>query len=152
MCNRFHDPLSATDDGARDGRGREDRPERPPRSPATSLQTTGRLLAVLLSGLAATAMPGGDGTDHDASPLLADLSMLPPVWITASAAEVLLDDTRLLVKALEHQNVTVDCETVAELFHMWMLWPDLLAEARQSLDQAAAFLSRMERTPALSVV
>lgn len=78
--------------------------------------------------------------DPHASPLLADLSRLPRVWITASEGEVLLDDTRLFTDAARQAGVYVAIVTERGLFHMWTLWPGF-APARRSWDRIATFLT-----------
>ena len=100
------------------------------------------------------AMPGVAPDDPAASPLLAvraaggppsegraspDLG-LPPVWITASTDEVLLDDSLLLVRALGRAGVPVTARIETGLMHMWTLWPDLLPQARATLAELAQWL------------
>ena len=91
--------------------------------------------------LARIAMPGIPDDDPRASPLLADLSGLPPVWVTAATDEVLLDDTLLLVRELGRSGVAVAADIVPGLFHLWPLWPGILAQARRSLEAAARHLA-----------
>jgi len=88
-------------------------------------------LARLSFGAAPAAHP-------DASPLLADLTTLPPVWITAATNEVLLDDTLLLIAALGRAGVAVQGDIRKGLCHLWMLWPDAHPEARRTLNILAA--------------
>lgn len=89
------------------------------------------------------AMPEHSEADTEASPLLADLTDLPPVWITASTNEVLLDDTLLLIRALAQCGVPVTSQIIAPLFHMWILWPDHLDAARRSIASAAGFINAL---------
>lgn len=91
------------------------------------------------------AMPETDPTAIAASPLLGDLSTLPPVWLTAATNEVLLDDTLLLTVALGRAGVPVTTRIEQGLFHLWTLWPDHLEKARTTLTHAAAFLSAHAR-------
>ena len=72
------------------------------------------------------------------SPLLADLRGLPPVYLTASRAEVLADDARLLAEALVRAGVPLTTRWEDDLFHLWPLWPEALPEARQTLSAIAA--------------
>lgn len=96
------------------------------------------------SDLRLAQMAFGDdlAADPDASPLIHDLSVLPPVWISAATSEVLLDDTLLLIRALALEGVPVTARIESGLCHMWTLWPDRLAQARATLDDMAGFLNR----------
>jgi acetyl esterase/lipase len=90
--------------------------------------------------LALACLSFGDapGANPDASPLHADLTTLPPVWITAATNEVLLDDTLLLIAALGRAGVPVQADIRKGLCHLWMLWPDAHPEARRTLKMLAA--------------
>lgn len=83
----------------------------------------------------------GNPPPADASPLVADLSALPPVWITASTTEVLLDDSLLLIRALGLARVPVTARIEADLPHMWTLWPAALPETARTYAALAAFLT-----------
>ena len=84
----------------------------------------------------------GDGlaTHPDASPLTQDLSNLPPVWITVSTNEVLLDDALLLVRNLGLAGVSCDLHVYHGLCHLWMLWPDALPEGERVIRQLSHWL------------
>jgi acetyl esterase/lipase len=73
----------------------------------------------------------------DASPLLADLSALPPVWVTAATNEVLLDDTLLLIAALGRAGVDATARIEPGLCHLWVLWPDTLTTAAGAIASIA---------------
>lgn len=76
---------------------------------------------------------------NDASPLCADLSALPLVWITAATNEVLLDDTLLLINALARQGRSVEAHVLPGLCHLWMLWPDALPQFAALFDTLADY-------------
>ena len=78
--------------------------------------------------------------DPEASPLLADLSHLPPLFVTATTTEVLLDDSLLLATRAARSGVPVTQQVRPNLFHMWHLWPDALPEARATLRAVANHL------------
>ncbi|MFC7650114.1 alpha/beta hydrolase fold domain-containing protein [Streptosporangium lutulentum] len=66
-------------------------------------------------------LAGHDPKDELASPLLADLTGLPPLLIQVGSAEVLLDDSlRLAVRAAEHE-VDVSLNVVAGAPHVYPL-------------------------------
>ena len=78
--------------------------------------------------------------DPEASPLLADLSRLPPLFVTATTTEVLLDDSLLLATRAARSGVAVTQAIAPGLFHMWHLWPDALPQARATLEAVARHL------------
>ena len=90
---------------------------------------------------ALAAMCFGDRppTDPDVSPLLADLSGLPPTWIEVGTPEVLLDDSCLLHARARDAGVEAHLTVTPDLLHMGQIWVPWWAPARTSLDRAAAF-------------
>jgi monoterpene epsilon-lactone hydrolase len=85
-------------------------------------------------------LAGQDPKDELASPLLADLTGLPPLLIQVGTAEVLLDDAlRLAVHAAE-QDVDVSLDVVAGAPHVYQLNVGVMDEADEALDRAAAFI------------
>ncbi len=87
-----------------------------------------------LGDMAFANHPAGD---PDRSPLGADLTRLPPVFLTATDCEVLLDDSLMLARSLAVAKVPVTLRVEPGLFHMWILWPDALPEARRTLGAIA---------------
>ena len=83
--------------------------------------------------LAEMAMGHLPPDDPAASPLLADLSALPPLWIGAWGDEVLLDDALLLARAAGLAGVETALDVRAGHFHMAELWPDAIPEASRHL-------------------
>ena len=83
--------------------------------------------------------------DVEASPLLDDLSLLPPTWIEAGSEEVLLDDARLLAKRAREAGVDVELVVTPGLLHMAQVWVGHWDAADASLDRAAAFARRNGR-------
>jgi acetyl esterase/lipase len=84
------------------------------------------------------------GTNPLASPLYADLTELPPLFIQASTDEVLLDDSRRVVEKARHEGVTTLFKAWPGLPHVWHLFNPLLPEARAALQEANSFiLSRL---------
>ena len=86
-----------------------------------------------------------DPADPRVSPLLADLSGLPPLLIQVGTNEVLLDDaTRLAARAAAaHLDVTL--EVVARAPHVFQHFAGHLDEADDALDRAGRFLTRCLR-------
>jgi monoterpene epsilon-lactone hydrolase len=75
-----------------------------------------------------------------ASPLYADLSNLPPLLIHVGADEVLRDDSIMLAERASAAGVRVELKVWPVVPHAWQLAGSLVPEARQSLNEAAAFL------------
>lgn len=76
------------------------------------------------------------------SPLLGDLSRLPPTYLTASDVEVLAGDTALLNRAARAQGADITTVWKTGLFHMWTLWPEALPAARETLQDIATHLQK----------
>ena len=95
-----------------------------------------------LIGLAGRYMAGHKASDPVVSPLLGDLSALPPILVLASDCEILRDDGRRYV------NKAVEAGTDASLMlwdnvpHVWpVFYPDL-PEAGEALEQVDLFFKR----------
>ncbi|MCH8489707.1 MAG: alpha/beta hydrolase [Oceanicaulis sp.] len=82
-----------------------------------------------------------DPRDPDASPLFANLSGLPPVFIQVGDAEILLDDSVRLHAALEAAGVETHCEVWAGMWHDFQLFAPLISEADASLKRAKDWLT-----------
>ena len=78
-------------------------------------------------------------TNPQVSPLLDDLSLLPPTWIEVGAHEVLLDDSRLLFARAEEAGADIHLTVTENLMHMAQIWAPDWAAATESLDRAAEF-------------
>ena len=88
-------------------------------------------------------------SDPDVSPLLADLSGLPPTWIEVGTPEVLLDDSRLLHARAAAAGVDAHLTVTPGMLHLGQIWAPWWAPARASLDRAAVFATGIwERTGA----
>ena len=78
-------------------------------------------------------------SDPEVSPLLDDLSRLPPTAIEVGAEEVLLDDARLLAERGRAAGGSVALAVTPGLLHMAQVWAGLWDAADASLDRLAAF-------------
>jgi acetyl esterase/lipase len=92
--------------------------------------------------LARMAFGDRDPASPEVSPLLGDLSALPPTFIAAATHEVLLDDSLLLARRAALAGAAVELAVWPELFHMWTLWPQAIPEGAEALASAAAFVHR----------
>ncbi len=93
-------------------------------------------------GFARMAFGDADPRDVEVSPLLGDLSVLPPTLILTAGAEILQDDGLLLARAASLAGADVTLRTWPGLWHLWPLWPDILPEARAALDAVADRVAR----------
>jgi acetyl esterase/lipase len=77
------------------------------------------------------------------SPAQADLHGLPPLLIQISTAEVLYEDVVKFANKARAAGVPVTLQPFKGLVHWWHLFWRIVPEARQALDQVAAFLDAM---------
>ena len=71
----------------------------------------------------------------EASPLFADLTGLPPMFIQTGDDEILRDDSIRLAQKLEQAGVPVQCEIWKALWHDFPLFAPLLPEADLALER-----------------
>ncbi len=123
-------------------------------SPWTDLAGTGETLVsndrsdVMFHGKGLQAGAGyylgsTPATDPLASPLYADPTGLPPIFLQASGAEVLLSDSTRLIDKARAAGVTVESEIWPGLPHVWQIFSPFVPEARAALAKAAEFLRRV---------
>jgi len=75
-----------------------------------------------------------------ASPLLGDLSGLPPTLVQASEAEMLLDDARRYVYKACASGSPAKLQTWADMVHMWQIFDPQLPQAREAWVEIDKFL------------
>ena len=83
------------------------------------------------------SMHGLSGGSIAASPVLADLTALPPTYLAAGEAEVLLGDGRLLADKLARCGVPHTFREFAREWHMFQNWPDALPAGAEAMSEAA---------------
>ncbi len=88
-------------------------------------------------------LQGADPTDPRASPLFADFTGAPPVWLCAGTTEALLDDTRRMTERMRAQGVTVTERIALDLPHVWPLFHNVLPEARRTLRDVAGWINSL---------
>lgn len=97
----------------------------------------------LARGCAALYAPGVDPRDKRLSPVLADLTGLPPVQIHASAADPMFDDATRLMSACNRAGVPAELHAWGDIPHVWYLFHDQLKHARHSINLAGSFVRRL---------
>ncbi|MEU6388108.1 alpha/beta hydrolase [Streptomyces sp. NPDC046939] len=93
-------------------------------------------------------VPAGDRRHPLASPVLADLSGLPPLLVQVGANEVLLDDAIRLAARAGTADVDTTLEIGPGLPHVYQHHYGILDEADAALDRAARFLTAHISVPA----
>ena len=83
---------------------------------------------------------GINPSDPDVSPIFGDLSDLPPTLIQASSTEMLYGDAVRYTNKAADEGSDVTLQAWSHLPHVFPIFDDVLPEARDALDAAAAFL------------
>jgi len=77
-----------------------------------------------------------------ASPLLGDLSGLPPTLVQASEAEMLLDDARRYVYKAVAAGSPVKLQTWTDMVHVWQIFEPQLPQATEAWLEIGKFLGQ----------
>jgi len=93
-----------------------------------------------LQSFADAYLDGADPKTPTASPVFADLRGLPPLLVQVGTAETLLDESVEFAKRARAAGVDITIDTAEDMIHVWHAFADLLPEARDALDDLAAFL------------
>jgi epsilon-lactone hydrolase len=120
-------------------------------SPWADLSLTGESLATRafvdptgsLEGLSAAAklyLGQHDPYDPLISPVYADLTGLPPLFIQVGDLDVLLSDALRLVTQARSADVDVRVEVWLEMWHVWQAWAGELPEGQAALDQLGEYV------------
>ena len=89
----------------------------------------------VVDGMAETFLAGGSSRDPLANPLHADVSGLPPLYITVSRDETLLDDAVRFEKIAREAGVEVKMDIFPEMQHVWHFMAGAAPEADQAVQQ-----------------
>lgn len=92
--------------------------------------------------LGAVYLDGADPRDPGASPLFADFTGAPPVWLTVGDTEILCDDTLRLDEKIQSVGGTTDVRITHDLPHVWPLFHNILPEARVTLLELGNWIRR----------
>ena len=79
-------------------------------------------------------------SDPIVSPLMGDLSGLPPVLIQASQHEMLIDDARRYVNKAHAAGSPVRLQTWPNMVHVWQIFDPELPQARQAFEAIRKFI------------
>ena len=93
-----------------------------------------------------------DAADPRVSPVNAELSGLPPIYIQAGDAEILIDQIRAFCQAADAQGADVRLTVWKNMTHVFQAFGDELGEAQEALADLGRFvrdrLERAARAPA----
>ena len=87
---------------------------------------------------------GHRADDPRVSPLFGDFKGAPPAWITVGDTEILLDDARRLAVRMQAAGSAVTLVEQPDHPHVWPLFHNTLPEARQTLDELAAWIRQQQ--------
>lgn len=85
---------------------------------------------------------GGDRAGQDASPMMADLSGLPPTLVQVGADEILLSDSETFQARAESAGVMAALEVWPGMIHVWQVFYTMLSAGRDAIADAGAWMSR----------
>jgi epsilon-lactone hydrolase len=105
------------------------------------------LSRAMLTGACRTYLNGADSSSELLSPLVADLSGLPPLLIQVGEREVLLDDSRRLAERGAAQGVQVTLQVEPAAPHVFQLFASFLPEARSALRRIGGFIGAAKAGP-----
>ena len=80
------------------------------------------------------------------SPLLGDLSNLPPTLVQASEAEMLLEDARRYVYKACASGSPVKLQTWTDMMHIWQMFDPQLPQAVEAWAEIEKFLKKHTST------
>jgi len=98
----------------------------------------------LLTYMGASYFQGHEPTDPLVSPLFGDLTDLPPIFLTASQGEMLLNDTTRLAEKAERAGVDVTLKIVDDSVHVYPIFP-FLPETQSTMSDIANWSARCFR-------
>lgn len=81
----------------------------------------------------------GDRRAPTASPLFADLTGLPPLFIQAGRAEILLGEIEELAERARKAGVDVEIDVWDDMVHVWQNFADMLPEGRQAIEDLGKY-------------
>jgi acetyl esterase/lipase len=75
-----------------------------------------------------------------ASPLYADLTGLPPIFIQVGSDELLLSDATCFAERAQAAGVKVTLQVWEAMQHEWHFTANILPEAKQAIEQIGRFI------------
>lgn len=81
------------------------------------------------------------------SPIYADLTGLPPLYIVVGEEELIYNDSTRLAEKADACGVNVTLEKWAHMFHVWQVYDFIMPEANASLHEMAKRMQQMLEEP-----
>lgn len=106
---------------------------------ATNEHSDAILIRARMPELCDIVLAGADPADPRVSPLFANWQNPPPVYLQASATEILLDDARRMVDRLKDAGGQATLDVWPDAPHVWQIFDGWIPEARDALKKAATF-------------
>ena len=94
----------------------------------------------VVDDMAKTFLAGGSSRDPLANPLYADVSGLPPMYITVGGDETLLDDSIRFEKIARQAGVEIKVDIFPEMQHVWHFMAGVAPEADQAIQQMSEWV------------
>ncbi|WHY79774.1 alpha/beta hydrolase [Neobacillus sp. WH10] len=92
---------------------------------------------------AARIYAGHEPLDHPLiSPIFADLTGLPPLFIQAGNHEILQSDAEILAEQARNAGVAVTIKVWNGMWHVWQISGDVLPEARKAIKEIGQFVKK----------
>ena len=112
--------------------------------------TTNEAIDPLVNRMLLKQMADGYLGDHDpadplASPVLADLSGLPPLLLQVGSSEVLEDDAVRIADRVRAAGGQADLQIGYEMVHVFQMFADRLPEAERAIDAIGEFVGSTVR-------
>lgn len=74
------------------------------------------------------------------SPIYADLSGLPPLYMQVGTAELLLDDSTRLAEKAKNAGVEVELEVWDDMIHVWQAFGNYIPESKPAIDKIGNYI------------
>ncbi|WP_374338433.1 alpha/beta hydrolase [Leeia sp.] len=91
-----------------------------------------------------------DPTQVTASPILGDLTGLPPMLVQVGELEILYSDAEMLAEKAHQCGVEVTFEVWPAMVHVWHLYYPMLTAGREAISRVGAFLRQPSARPTAS--
>lgn len=92
-------------------------------------------------------LQGHDPLDPLISPVNADLSGLPPIYVQAGGAEILRDQVVAFVETARQHGVDISLDIFPGMNHIFQAFGDLLPQSRDALRRIRAFVDQIWAAP-----
>lgn len=83
-----------------------------------------------------------DPKNYLASPLYADLTGLPPIYIQVGTSECLLDDSKRLAKNAKEAGIDVELDIWEDMIHIFAIFAPLAPEGQQAILKISDFIQK----------